>query len=56
MEIVSIDKDGNVVVKMSASEAKEVRADLRAIPFTLITKSGNKLNSLLEWATPRRAS
>lgn len=56
MEIVSIDKDGTVTVKMSAAEAKEVRADLGAIPFTKVTKSGDKLHRLLEWATPRRTS
>ncbi|MFS4103788.1 hypothetical protein [Streptomyces sp. PD-S100-1] len=54
MEIVSIDKDGNVVVKMSAREAKEVRDDLGGIAFTLVTPSGDKLHSLLEWATPQR--
>ncbi len=56
MEIVNIDKDGNVTVKMSAAEAKEVRDDLGGIPFTMVTKSGDKLHSLLEWATPRRSS
>lgn len=56
MEIVSIDEDGSVVVKMNAREAKEVRDDLGGIPFTLVTPSGDKLHSLLEWATPRRTS
>ncbi|MFI8351275.1 hypothetical protein [Streptomyces sp. NPDC085596] len=52
MEIVSIENDGTVTVKMAAQEAKEVRSDLGYIPFTLVTKSGDKLHSLLEWAAP----
>lgn len=52
MEIVKIDSDGTVTVKMTAAEAKEVRDDLGGIAFTLVTKSGDKLHSLLEWATP----
>ncbi|MEV7034607.1 hypothetical protein AB0N99_30800 [Streptomyces sp. NPDC093272] len=56
MEIVHIDSDGTVTMKMTAAEAREVRDDIGGIPFTLVTKSGDKLHSLLEWATPRRAS
>jgi hypothetical protein len=54
MQIVTIKDDGTVVIEMSAVEAKEVRDDLGYIPFTKVTKSGDKLHSLLEWATPRR--
>ncbi|MFI2761384.1 hypothetical protein ACH5A3_21320 [Streptomyces echinatus] len=57
MEIVKLDNDGTVTVKMTAAEAREVRDDLGGIAFTLVTKSGDKLHSLLEWATPNeRAS
>ncbi|MFD4547311.1 hypothetical protein [Streptomyces sp. NPDC058466] len=56
MKIVSIKNDGTVTVEMSAQEAADVRADLGYIPFTLVTKSGNQLHSLLEWATPNRAA
>lgn len=56
MEIVSIKEDGTVVVEMSAAEAKDVRDDLGYIPFMLVTKSGDQLHSLLEWATPTRRS
>ncbi|MFF4791852.1 hypothetical protein ACFY2M_19285 [Streptomyces sp. NPDC001276] len=56
MQIVSIKADGTVVVEMAAQEAAEVRADLGGIPFTLVTKSGDQLHSLLEWATPQRSS
>ncbi|WP_435279163.1 hypothetical protein [Streptomyces sp. 1222.5] len=52
MEIVKLDSDGTVTIKMAATEAKEVRDDLGGIAFTLVTKSGDKLHSLLEWATP----
>jgi hypothetical protein len=48
MEIVSIDKDGTVIVKMSGSEAKDVYDDLDYIPFSHITSAGAKLWALLE--------
>ncbi|CAM5394313.1 hypothetical protein STENM36S_06378 [Streptomyces tendae] len=48
MEIVSIDKDGNVVVKMSARETKAVYDDLNYIPFNHISPPGAKLWALLE--------
>lgn len=56
MEIASIDKDGNVVVKMTAVEAKEVRADLGEIWSSKISRSGDQLHSLLEWAIPQGRS
>jgi hypothetical protein len=56
MQIVSIKQDGTVTVEMTAREAAEVRADLGYIPFTLVTKSGDQLHSLLEWATPQKAT
>lgn len=56
VEIVKLESDGTVTVKMTAQEAAEVRADFGYIPFTLVTKSGDKLHSLLEWATPNRSS
>ena len=56
MEIVRLDNDGTVTVKMTAAEASEVRADLGYIPFTLVTKSGDKLHSLLEWVMPNHAA
>lgn len=56
MEIVNIDSDGNVTLEMTAAEAKEVRDDLGGIAFTLVTKSGDKLHSLLEYATPKKRS
>lgn len=48
MEIVSIDKNGNVVVKMTARETKDVYDDLNYIPFSHITPPGAKLWALLE--------
>lgn len=54
MEIVSIDKDGNVVVAMSAAEAKDVKNDLNYIDFTQITRSGSHLFNLLEALYGRR--
>lgn len=48
MEIVGIDKDGTVTVKMSAREAKAVYNDLDHIPFSHITPPGAKLCELLE--------
>ncbi|MDH6610292.1 hypothetical protein M2164_005927 [Streptomyces sp. SAI-208] len=48
MEIVSYDKDGNVTVKMSAAEAREVISDLDWIPFSMVSPSGAKLCNLLE--------
>jgi hypothetical protein len=52
MKIVSIDADGTVVVEMSAAEAKEVRDDLGQQPASKVSRSGDQLHSLLEWATP----
>lgn len=48
MEIVSIDKEGNVVVKMTGREMKDVYDDLNYIPFNHITPAGAKLWALLE--------
>lgn len=48
MEIVSIDKDGNVTVKMSGRETKDIYDDLNYIPFSHITPPGAKLWALLE--------
>ncbi|MGW8679638.1 hypothetical protein ACWGNN_00965 [Streptomyces sp. NPDC055817] len=56
MRIVSIDKDGNVVVEMSAAEAKDVRTDIGQQPASDVSLSGDKLHSLLEWATPVKRS
>lgn len=53
MEIVSIDKDGNVVVKMSAHETKDVYDDLNHIPFNHITPPGARLWALLEQVVGR---
>ncbi|MGW0920104.1 hypothetical protein ACWD3J_13940 [Streptomyces sp. NPDC002755] len=51
MEIVSIDKDGTVTVRMAAAEARDVRNDIGQQPARQVSKSGDQLHSLLEWAT-----
>jgi hypothetical protein len=56
MEIVSIDKDGNVVVKMSSTEAAAVRDDIGQQPVKAVSRAGDQLHSLLESVTPRRAT
>jgi hypothetical protein len=56
VEIVSMRHDGTIVIELSAKEAKDVRDDLGAIPHTLVTGSGDKLHSLLEWAQPSRST
>jgi hypothetical protein len=55
MEIVTISTDGAVTVKMSARDAAAVRDDLGAIWNDKISQAGDKLHSLLEWATPAAA-
>ena len=52
MEIVKLDNDGTVTVKMTAQEAAAVRDDLGAIWASKVSQPSDKLHSLLEWATP----
>lgn len=56
MEIVDLKNDGTVVFKMTAAEAKEIRTDLGEIWSSEISKSGDQLHSLLEWAIPQGRS
>lgn len=56
MEIVDLKNDGTVTVKMTAAEAKEVREDLGETSSGKISRSGDQLHSLLEWATPQGRS
>lgn len=56
MEIVSIAADGEVIVSMSAQEAADVRDDIGGDPHTKVSRSGDKLHSLLEYITPRRTT
>jgi hypothetical protein len=55
VEIVSIGTDGAVTVKMSAQDAAAVRDDLGAIWANKVSQAGDKLHSLLEYATPAAA-
>lgn len=52
MEIVKLANDGTVTVQMTTQEAAQVRDDLGQIWANKISQSGDKLHSLLEWATP----
>lgn len=54
MRIVSIDKDGNATVEMTAAEARDVRADIDRPANEQVTQAGRRLSSLLEWAAPVR--
>jgi hypothetical protein len=56
MEIVSIESDGTVTVKMSAQEAAAVRDDLGQIWVSKVSQPSDKLHSLLEWVTPNQAA
>ncbi|MFF8100217.1 hypothetical protein ACF07S_10635 [Streptomyces sp. NPDC016640] len=56
MEIVSIGNDGIVTVKMTAQEAAAVRDDLGQIWASKVSQPGDKLHSLLEWATPNQVT
>jgi hypothetical protein len=53
MEIVRIENDGTVTVKMSAQDAAAVRDDLGGIWANKVSHSGDKLHSLLEVATEK---
>lgn len=52
MEILKIENDGTVTVMMSAQDAAAVRDDLGTIWASKVSQAGDKLHSLLEWATP----
>jgi hypothetical protein len=56
MQIVTMKADGTVTVEMTAQEAAEVRADLGRQPARKVSRSGDQLHSLLEWATPGMAT
>lgn len=53
MEIVRIENDGTVTVRMSAQDAAAVRDDLGQIWADKVSQSGDKLHSLLEVATEK---
>jgi hypothetical protein len=53
MEIVRIEHDGTVTVKMSAREASAVRDDLGQIWASKVSQPSDKLHSLLEVATEK---
>jgi hypothetical protein len=52
MEIVKLEEDGTVTVKMTAQEAAAVRDDIGQKPTSSVSSAGDQLHSLLEWATP----
>jgi hypothetical protein len=52
MEIVTLDNDGTVTVRMTAQEAAAVRDDIGETWATRRSQPSDKLHSLLEWATP----
>ncbi|MFG2269124.1 hypothetical protein ACGFNY_05040 [Streptomyces chartreusis] len=52
MEIVKLEDDGTVTVKMTAQEAAQVRDDIGQKPASSVSPAGDQLHSLLEWATP----
>jgi hypothetical protein len=54
MEIVKLDNDGTVTIKMTAAEAKEVREGIGETWATRRSKASNELHSLLECVTPNR--
>jgi hypothetical protein len=56
MQIVTMKADGTITVEMTAAEAQEVRDDLGRQPASKVSRSGDQLHSLLEWATPGMAS
>jgi hypothetical protein len=56
MQIVTMKADGTVTIEMTAAETKDVRDDLGRQPASKVSRSGDQLHSLLEWATPGRAT
>jgi hypothetical protein len=52
MQIVKLEDDGTVTIKMSAAEAKGVRDDIDETWATRRSQPSDELRSLLEWAIP----
>ncbi|MGW2010913.1 hypothetical protein [Streptomyces nigrescens] len=56
MDVLAIDLDGRITVRITAAEAGAVRGDLTGLRRTGISPAGDALADLLDFAQPRPGS